>query len=627
MTPEVAIAGLGSLSSMPLAARMSRVLDVAIEALTSALFVATIVLALLQVFFRYVLNNSLSWPDELSRFAVTWMVFLGTAMVTRRSRQISIELITRSLGPRSLALHAFAIRIIMAAVAAFLLHYGSELVAKASYVTPALQWPVAWLYLAVPTGAAFSLLFFVLEPVPGMRTEWSGLAAALLGVALYVAMLSAPGLAIIGAMGVVWPLVIISTALMLLGVPIVDSLIFGTFVAFLPRGEFDLLPLPQTMTNTFESPLLLAIPFFILAAGLMNAGAITEALMALAASMVGHFRGGLGHVNVLTNVLMGGPSGSSTADAAAIAKMMVPTMERRGFPKPFSVALTSAGSILANMLPPGLGLILYAALAQVSVGALFIASIVPGLLMAVALSVVVHIETVRHGYGGSITRATTRERWRALVWSTPALVLTFLIVGGIRYGAFTATEAGAVAALYSVLCGLLIYRSANLASLWQALRESLSETVAVLIIIAASAPFAFALVIEQVPQKLVASMSALSSSWYLLLLALNVFLLFVGLAMEMVASMVILVPIMIPLLKAANVDLVHFGVILIGNLCIGALTPPLAILVFTAARVTDTPIHLAYRACRPFMVALLIWLAIITFIPALSLYPVRVFGP
>jgi C4-dicarboxylate transporter DctM subunit len=515
----------------------------------------------------------------------------------------------------------------MAAVAAFLLHYGSELVAKASYVTPALQWPVAWLYLAVPTGAAFSLLFFVLEPVPGMRTEWSGLAAALLGVALYVAMLSAPGLAIIGAMGVVWPLVIISTALMLLGVPIVDSLIFGTFVAFLPRGEFDLLPLPQTMTNTFESPLLLAIPFFILAAGLMNAGAITEALMALAASMVGHFRGGLGHVNVLTNVLMGGPSGSSTADAAAIAKMMVPTMERRGFPKPFSVALTSAGSILANMLPPGLGLILYAALAQVSVGALFIASIVPGLLMAVALSVVVHIETVRHGYGGSITRATTRERWRALVWSTPALVLTFLIVGGIRYGAFTATEAGAVAALYSVLCGLLIYRSADLASLWQALRESLSETVAVLIIIAASAPFAFALVIEQVPQKLVASMSALSSSWYLLLLALNVFLLFVGLAMEMVASMVILVPIMIPLLKAANVDLVHFGVILIGNLCIGALTPPLAILVFTAARVTDTPIHLAYRACRPFMVALLIWLAIITFIPALSLYPVRAFGP
>src|SRR5262249_60024021 len=151
-------------------------------------------------------------------------------------------------------------------------------------------------WLGVRAGRGLSWLFFVLEPVPGMRTEWSGLAAALLGVAFYVAMLVAAGLPIIGGMGVVWPLVIMSTALMLLGVPIVDSLIFGTFVAFLPRGEFDLLPLPQTMTNTFESPLLLAIPFFILAAGLMNAGAITEALLALAASMVAHFRGGLGHL-------------------------------------------------------------------------------------------------------------------------------------------------------------------------------------------------------------------------------------------------------------------------------------------------------------------------------------------
>jgi tripartite ATP-independent transporter DctM subunit len=626
MSADVVTTAPAPPADVRITARISSVLDLALEIISSGLFVGIVLLALLQVFFRYVLNNSLSWPDELARFGVTWMVFLGSAMVTRRSRQITIDLVTRSLPPRALVVHGFLVRVIVAAAASFLLHWGSELVSRASYITPALQWPVAWLYLAVPTGAALTLVFFVLGPIPGARRAWSGLAATVLGVALYVSMLSAPGLQLIGAMGVVWPLTLIAVTLMLLGVPIVDALIFGTFVAFLPRGEFDLLPLPQTMTNTFENPLLLAIPFFILAAGLMNAGAITEALMRLASALVGHFRGGLGHVNVLTNVLMGGPSGSSTADAAAIAKMMVPTMERRGFPKPFSVALTSAGSILANMIPPGLGLILYAALAQVSVGALFVASIVPGLLMAAALSVVVHIETVRKGFGGSIERATGRERWNAFVFAVPALVLTLVIVGGIRYGAFTATEAGAVAALYSLLCGVLIYRS-DVASMWQATREALGETVAVMIIIAASTPFAFALVLEQVPQRLVTSMSAFSSNWVLLLLALNVFLLFVGLAMEMVASMVILVPIMIPLLKAANIDLVHFGVIIIGNLCIGALTPPLAILVFTAARVTDTPIHLAYRACRPFMVALLIWLAIITYIPALSLYPVKIFGP
>ena len=625
MNSEAVIAG-----SLPdratLAARVSGAIDVVLETVAATLMLGTVVIALIQVFCRYVLNNSLSWPEEMAKFAFVWFVFLGAAMVTRRSRHIAIDLLPRSLGPDALRIHAFAVRVISASVAAFLLIYGADLVTRSTFTSPALQWDYTYLYLAIPVGALVSLVVLALEPIEGLRNAWMGLAATLGGVALYFALESAAGTTVIGAFGVVWPLIVMAIGLMLLGVPIVDALIFGTFVAFLPQGELALLPVPQGMANSLDY-LLLAIPFFVLAAGLMNVGAITEALMSLASSLVGHVRGGLAHVNVLTNVLMGGPSGSSTADAAAIAKMMVPTMERRGFPKPFSVALTSAGSILANMIPPGLGLILYATLAQVSVGALFVASIVPGLLMAVALSAVVHVEVVRHGFGGSIPRATNRERWRALWWSIPALALSLLIVGGIRYGAFTATEAGAVAALYAALCGVFIYRAADGKLLIRALRESLADTVTIMVMIAASAPFAFALIIEQVPQKLAAAMATLTGSWVLLLLVMNVFLLFVGLAMEMIASMVILVPLLVPILKAANIDLVHFGVIMVGNLCIGALTPPLAVLVFTAARVTDTPIHLAYRACRPFMVGLLIWLAIISFVPALSLVPVKFFGP
>jgi C4-dicarboxylate transporter DctM subunit len=383
---------------------------------------------------------------------------------------------------------------------------------------------------------------------------------------------------------------------------------------------------PQGLTNALDY-LLLAIPFFMLAAGFMNVGGITERLVALAATLVGHFRGGLGHVNVLTNTLMGGVSGSSTADAAAIAKTMVPAMAKRGYPKPFGVALTSAASILANMIPPSMGLIIYAALAAASVGALFVATIVPGLLMALTLSVVVHIQCLRLGIGEHGERATWAMRGRAAGRAAAALVLPLLIVGGIRYGVFSATEAGAVAAVYAVLCGTLAYRSAGGAELLRSLRESLAETATVLVIVAASAPFAFALIIEQVPQRVAVAMGGLAGNWALLLLVLNVFLLFVGLAMEMVASMVILVPLLVPILKAAHIDLVHFGVIMVANLCIGALTPPLAILVFTAARVSDTPIHLAYRACRPFMIGLLIWLALITFVPSLSLLPVRWFGP
>ena len=622
MTTDVALAE--PLARQPVTVRIAGAIDLAIEAVAATLLVGTVTIALIQVLFRYGLNSALSWPEEMARFAFVWFVFLGAATVTRRARHIVIDLVPRSLGPRTLAMHAVAVRIIGAAVATFLVHYGAELVARSTYVSPALQWPYTWLYLAVPTGAGLSLLLLALEPVAARA--WSGLAATLAGGALYLALQSAPVVAAIDAMGVVWPLVAIATGLMLAGVPIADALIFGTFVAFLPQGELTLLPVPQGLTNALDY-LLLAIPFFMLAAGLMNVGGITERLIAFAATLVGHFRGGLGHVNVLTNTLMGGVSGSSTADAAAIAKTMVPAMERRGYPKPFGVALTSAGSILANMIPPSLGLIIYAALATVSVGALFVATVVPGLLMALTLSIVVHLTCVRRGIGEHGERASWPMRGSAALRALPALILPLVIVGGIRYGVFSATEAGAVAALYALACGTLIYRTADGASVLRALRESLAETATVMFVIAASAPFAFGLIIEQVPQKLAAALGTLSGNWILLLLALNVFLLFVGLAMEMIASMVILVPLLVPILKAANIDLVHFGIVMVANLCIGALTPPLAVLVFTAARVTDTPIHLAYRACRPFMAALLIWLAVISFVPALTLLPVKLFGP
>jgi C4-dicarboxylate transporter DctM subunit len=623
---SAAAGGAGKGGCAPFTARITGAIDITVESVSAALLVATVAIALTQVVFRYLLNSALSWPEEMARFAFVWFVFLGAAMVTRRSRHVVIDLLPRSLGPGALRVHACAARIVSAAVAAFLLVYGAGLVAKSTYVSPALEWPYTYLYLAVPCGAAITLVLLLLEPVVGFERARSGTLATLAGLSLYFALEALADTGALGALGVVWPLVILAIGLMLLGIPIVDALLFGTFVAFLPQGELGLLPIPQALTNALDY-LLLAIPFFMLAAGMMNVGGITERLVALAASLVGHFRGGLGHVNVLTNTLMGGVSGSSTADAAAIAKTMVPAMERRGYPKPFGVALTSAASILANMIPPSLGLIIYGALAAVSVGALFVATIVPGLLMALALSVVVHLQCVRLGIGERGERASWTLRGQAAGRAAMALVLPLLIVGGIRYGVFSATEAGAIAALYSVVCGTLVYRSAGGGTLLRALRESLEETATVMVIIAASAPFAFALIIEQVPQRLAMAMGALAGNWILLLLVLNAFLLFVGLAMEMIASMVILVPLLVPILKAANVDLVHFGVVMVANLCIGALTPPLAILVFTAARVTDTPIHLAYRACRPFMIGLLIWLALITFFPTLSLAPVRMFGP
>jgi len=627
--PEAAGEPLGAAPAAPTAPVWERLgdrIELGVEVAAVLLLLATATVALLQVFCRYVLGDALAWPEEAAKYLFVWFVFLGAAMVTRRGQHITIDLLRRSLPPALLPWHAAVSRGVSAAASTFLLVFGWQLTTRATFVSPALEWPHTYLYLAVPVAAAIALLLKLLTPIEG----WRGLASTIVAVACGVALaLLLAWLGERGAFGfpqsVVWPLVLLVIGLMMIGVPLVDALVFGTCAAFLPRGAMILTAVPQGMVNGLDY-LLVAIPFFILAAGLMNVGGITQRLVALATTLVGHFRGGLGYVNVLTNTLMSGVSGSSTADAAAIAKTLVTPMADKGYPKPFSVALTSSASILANLIPPSLGLIIYASLASVSVGALFVGTIVPGLLMAATLAVVVYLICRIRGFGWAEPKATWAQRGTAAKLALPALALPLLIVGGIRYGAFSATEAGAVAALYALACGTLIYREANGASLLHAIRAALAETVTVMVVIAASAPFAYALVIEQVPQQIAASLGSMVGNWIMLLLVINVFLLFVGLAMEMIASMVILVPLLVPILKAANIDLVHFGIVMVGNLCIGALTPPLAVLVFTAARVTNTPVPDTYRACRPFMAALLVWLALITYVPALTLGPVRFFG-
>ena len=401
----------------------------------------------------------------------------------------------------------------------------------------------------------------------------------------------------------------------------------GAFAAFAPLGDMMLIIVTQNLASSLNSFTLLAIPFFILAAAVMNVGGITVKLVDLATHLVGHLRGGLGQANVVTNTMMAGVSGSSSADASAIAKLLVPEMEKRGYAREFSCALTSASSTLANLIPPSLGLIIYAALASVSVGALFVATVIPGLLAATALATVVYVISRRRGYGADIQRSTARERLSAFASAIPALLLPVVIVGGVRFGVFTATEAGAMAFIFAILCGALVYRKLTTENFADAVREATFDTVAVAIIIAAAAPFAWVLAAEQVPQKIAASMGALSSNPVVLLLLINLFLIVVGLFMEMIAALVILVPILVPLVIAAGYDPIQFGIVLVFNLVIGALTPPMGMLVFITARVGKADVTAVFRSILPFIGALLIVLMLITFVPALSLGPLRWFGP
>jgi tripartite ATP-independent transporter DctM subunit len=609
----------------PLARRIALVVDRLVEAVSVATLLAACLLAVVQVFFRYVLNNSLPWPEEVARLGFVWVVFLGMALAIHRDAHLRIDLVDRLSGALS-ATVSVGFRVVMVAAAcAALAHHGLELVSRAMGATPALRIPISYLYGAVPAGAILGLGFLAAAP-PRPLPVWAGLPLVAVGYALYLGFVG-PLVPFIAQFDPAVVLVVVALSLVMAGVPIGFAMVFAVLAAFAGQPPLLLVTISQNMASTVNSFTLMAIPFFIAAAAVMNAGGITERLIGLAAQFVGHLRAGLGQVNILTSVMLGGVSGSSMADAGSTAKIMVPEMERGGYPRAFSCALTSASAVIANLIPPSLGLIIYGALASVSVGALFIATIVPGLLVALALSAALYIIALRSGYGAMAPKSSARERWRAFLPALPALALPVLIVGGVRFGVFTATEAGAMAFVYAILCGTLIYRMLTVGRFFTAFREATQDTIVVMFVVAAASPFAWVLASQQVPQTVGAMLSGMAGSPQMLMLLIILLLLFIGLFMEMIAAMVIMVPVFVPVIMAAGLDPIQFGVVIVLCLVIGALTPPLGMLIFTTARVGQISPSEVFRAVVPFVAALIAVLLLVAFVPAVSTGLLGLIGP
>jgi C4-dicarboxylate transporter DctM subunit len=472
--------------------------------------------------------------------------------------------------------------------------------------------------MAVPVGAAISLLCLMWQNPMAWRFPGASLVGVLLGAVVYQTFLSATPW-ITFDLGVGWLLHFFALGLMFLDVPIAYCLVFAAYASFAKQGDLMMLPISQSLASSVNSFLLLSIPFFILAAHVMNASGITHHLIRFASALVGHLRGGLAQVNVVTNTVMGGLSGSSLAVAVGTAKVLVPEMEKRGYPRPFAAAVTSCASTIDNLIPPSIGMIIFSAAGAVSVGALFTAGILPGLLMALALMLTVHVQAKRRGLEPSSAPMPWSQRFIAFRDAIPALLVPLFVVLGMRGGAFTASEAGAIAVVYAIAIGVLTYRELKWQHLPGILKEGLTDTVAIIAIVAASAPFGWALGIERIPQKIAQSMAFLADNKWLFLLALNVFLLVVGLAMEYIASLVILVPILMPIAMLAGIDPVHLGIIMVMNLVLGALTPPLGVLVFATANIAKVKINEVYKEVMPFFWALMVVLALVTYVPWISL--------
>jgi tripartite ATP-independent transporter DctM subunit len=412
-----------------------------------------------------------------------------------------------------------------------------------------------------------------------------------------------------------------------IGVPVAFALGLSTVTALLVTAKFPLLVLlKETFTGVDSFPLM-AVPFFILAAELMSGGSLTEVLLKFAGQFVGHKRGGLGYTNVVSLTFFSGISGSALADAAGPGSMLIRMMDKAGYGRAYAAALTASTAIVGPIIPPSIIMIIYAlADDNVSVGALFVAGILPGILIAIAMCVVNwHISKKRNYKGdGEMPswpeiRSTT---WRAL----PAVLLPVIILGGMRAGWFTPTEASVVAVFYALLCGKYVYRTLEWKAVPDILARSAMLTASVLIIIGMSASFAWILTIEGVPQQVAGWISDMNLNVWMFLIVLNIFLLIFGIFIEPLPGVMVLVPILAPVAMKVGVDPIHFAMIVIYNLTLGMITPPVGGLLFVTSNVSRVPLTELTEELMPFLYAHGVVLVLLTFVPALSNWLPHVMG-
>ncbi|MGI6031343.1 MAG: TRAP transporter large permease [Eubacteriales bacterium] len=409
--------------------------------------------------------------------------------------------------------------------------------------------------------------------------------------------------------------------LMMLNVPVFASVMGATLLYFLFNPEVQNVLFIQRIVAGMESIPLLAIPFFVGAGVFMNYTGVSDRVMKFCEVFVGHMAGGLAQVNVVLSTIMGGLSGSSLADAAMEAKMLVPAMEKAGMPKDFSTVVTGTSAVLTPIIPPGIAMILYGCIANVSIGKLFMSGIGLGLLGCVSMMIVVNIIAKKNHYPPSReSRATLKEIWVSLKDAIWALLLPVVLIGGIRLGIFTASEGGAVAVVYTLFLGVAIYRTIDLKTLIIGCKETVITTSSIMLIIGAASGFAWALTWERVPQAFTEMVVSVISSKYVFLIVINLFLLFVGMFVEGNAAMIVLIPLLKPIADYYGINEIHFAMMVIWNMAIGSISPPMGTLMYVSCGVTGCKIKDYIKASVPFYLWLLGVLLVVTFVPPVTTF-------
>lgn len=423
-----------------------------------------------------------------------------------------------------------------------------------------------------------------------------------------------------------WLALVSICALALIGLPIGHAMIASSILYLWLAGLDMGTAAEQILNGLYTGYLLLAVPMFILAAEIMNAGTMTQRLLHFCNAVVGRFRGGLAQVNVLQSLIFAGMSGSAIADAAGTGKMMQQLMTKDDrYPASYAAALTAATAVIAPIIPPSIPLVIYALVSDASVGFLFLAGITPGIMLALAQMTIVAIDARRKNF--PVEKPVPLHRLPGLTLrALPALMLPVVLLVGIRGGVMTPTEAAAVAAGYALLISVAIYQSVTPGQLYRALLSSGRTTASIGMLLAGAMVFNYVVTVENIPQ----SLSALLLGWNLtptqFLLLVNVLLLLLGCVLEGTTILLVIVPVLIPAARALGIDMVHFGVVVVLNIMLGLITPPYGLLLFIMTRIAEVPLRDIVLNVLPFLFAMLGALAIVTLVPGTVLWLPRLLG-
>ena len=418
----------------------------------------------------------------------------------------------------------------------------------------------------------------------------------------------------------VWPMIVV-LILFFLGIPCSFAMMLVCIPYFLSDPYIQATVITQKLLASCESQSLMAIPFFITAGAIMNYSGISEKLMEFADGLVGHLTGGLGHVNVLISTLMGGVSGSGAADCAMECKILVPEMLKYGYSKPYSAAITAATACITPIIPPGINLVLFACLCECSVGRLLAAGYIPGFLLCIAFMVLNHFISKKRGYvGGRKKMMEGKKLVKIFLSSLWALFLPFGLIMLLRFGVCTATEGGVMMAFYSIFVGKFVYKKLDLRRMPQILLEAVNSTAPVMLILCAANLFSYYMSWENVPSTLTKLLLTLTGNKYLFLLLCNILFLLIGCFMDAMAAMIVIAPLLAPVVRALDINIIHFGLMMCFNVGLAAITPPFGTYIFLVSGLLKMKTSEMIRDLWPFIGVAIIVLLLVTYVPWFSTF-------